>query len=501
MSSKPDVTRRAPLEMSPEEFRAAGHDLVDRIAAFLDTLRDRPVTPAEPPGELRALLGDDALPLEGRPAGPLVARAAELVIDHSLYNGHPKFWGYITSSAAPIGALADLLAASVNPNCGAESLAPVATQIEAQTVRWIADMIGFPRSCGGLLVSGGNMANFVGFLAARKAKAPWDVRTRGASGGGRLAVYASQETHTWIQKATDLFGLGTEALRWIPTGADLAMDVGALEAAVEADRRAGVLPAIVVGTAGSVSTGAIDPLPEIAALCRKHDMWFHVDGAYGAPAAMLPEAPERLKALHLADSVALDPHKWLYAPLEAGCALVRDPSHLRDAFAYHPPYYAMERPDDEPPLNYHEWGLQNSRGFRALKVWLGILQSGRDGYVAAIRDDIALARALDAAVAAHPELESGPGGLSIATFRFVPEDLAGRADAAAYLDELNREILTRLQTGGEAFVSNAVVGGRYLLRACIVNFRTQASDVAALPEIVARAGRAADAALRPASLQ
>jgi aromatic-L-amino-acid/L-tryptophan decarboxylase len=492
------MKRVSPLEMTPDEFRVAGHRLVDRIAEFLASLPERKVTPGQTPEQVRALLGDDGLPEQGTPAGPLLERATELLVEQSLFNGHPRFWGYITSSAAPIGALADLLAAAVNPNCGAWALSPMATEIEAQTIRWIADFIGYPRDCGGLLVSGGNMANFVGFLAARKAKIPWDVRSEGTGAGARPVVYASSETHTWIQKAADLFGLGTGAIRWIPTDAALEMNVAALAAAIEEDRAAGLTPLLVVGTAGSVSTGAIDPLHGIAEVCRAHGLWFHVDGAYGAPAAALPEAPERLKALSQADSIALDPHKWLYAPVEAGCALVRDRSLLSDAFAFHPVYYGFQKDGEEPPLNYYELGPQNSRGFRALKVWLGILQAGREGYVRSIREDIALARALDGAVRSHPELEPGPGGLSIATFRYVPAELRDESVAAAdYLDELNRELGVRLQAGGEAFVSNAVVGGRYLLRACIVNFRTRRSDVEALPGIVARIGRAVHAELRP----
>lgn len=495
------IDRASPLEMSPEEFRALGHETVDRIAEFLATIRSRPVTRAESPAAIRALLGADELPERGRPADEALAAATDLVIEHSLLNGHPRFWGYITSSAAPIGALADLLASAVNPNCGAESLAPVATQIEARTVRWIADLIGFPRDGGGILVSGGNMANFVGFLAARRAKLDWDVRSEGLAAGPQATVYASEETHTWVQKAADLFGLGTAAIRWIATDAALELDVDALARAIEADRSAGRRPFLVVGTAGSVSTGAIDPLPEIAALCRRHGLWLHVDGAYGAPAAALPEAPPRLHALSEADSVALDPHKWLYAPLEAGCLLVRDRAALTDTFAYHPPYYASQRAGEEPPLNYHEMGMQNSRGFRALKVWLGLLQAGREGYRQSIRDDIALTRALEEALCAHGRFELGPGGLSIATFRYVPADLAGRAGAETYVDELNREIVARVQAGGEAFVTNALVRGRYLLRTCIVNFRTQRADVEALPAVVDRVAREADAALRPAALR
>src|SRR5262249_4175180 len=239
-----------------------------------------------------------------------------------------------------IGALGDLLAASVNANVGANILSPMATELEAQTIRWIAELIGYPTDCGGLLVSGGNMANMIGLLAARKAKLPWDVRTKGMLGGAgrQLRLYASEETHTWVQKAADLAGLGTDAIRWIPTDDHLRMDTTALRAVLAEDLERGDLPFLLVGTAGSVSTGAIDPLPELAEIGREYGLWFHVDGAYGGLAAMLPDASEDLKGLSLADSVAVDPHKWLYAPLEAGCALVRDRRAMQDAFNYHPVY-------------------------------------------------------------------------------------------------------------------------------------------------------------------
>jgi glutamate/tyrosine decarboxylase-like PLP-dependent enzyme len=315
-----------------------------------------------------------------------------------------------------------------------------------------------------------------------------------APGSRPLRVYASAETHTWIQKATDLAGLGTDAIRWIPTGDDLRMDAAALRAAMERDRAAGDQPMLVVGTAGSVSTGAVDPLVEIAALCRDAGVWLHVDGAYGAFAAAVPGASADLRALALADSVAVDPHKWLYAPLEAGCVLVRDPERLRQAFAYHPPYYHF----GQEATNYTDFGPQNSRGFRALKVWLALRQVGRSGYARMIGDDIRLSERLHARVAAHPELEPVTQALSIATFRYVPPELRGAADGdgAAYLNALNEALLERVQRSGEAFVSNAVIRGRYVLRACIVNFHTGAGDVDALPEIVARLGREVHAALR-----
>ena len=500
--------RIAPLEMTPTEFRKVGFQLVERIAEFLCSLPDRPVTPNEPPAVIREALGTGSLPQQGTEARDLLEEAADLLFDHSTFNGHPRFMAVITSSAAPIGALGDLLAAAVNPNLGGWPAAPMGTEIEAQTIRWIAEMIGYPGDCGGLLVSGGNMGNFVGFLAARKAKASWDVRASGMAGkdSRRMRVYTSSETHTWIHKATDMFGLGTDAIRWIPVDERLCMDMTALRNQIQEDIEAGDLPFLVIGTAGTVSTGAVDPLPEIAAICREHDLWFHVDGAYGGFAAVLLNdgngtVPGDLKGISEADSVAVDPHKWLYAPLEAGCALVRNPEALRDAFSYHPPYYHFADLA-EPTIDYHEYGPQNSRGFRALKVWLALRQVGRAGYKEMISDDIQLAQALYRLVDDQPELQAFTRGLSITTFRYVPPDLApGPESVEAYLNQLNIEVLNRLQRSGEALVSNAVIGGAFLLRACVVNFRTSLVDIEALPGIVIRIGREVDAAMRSAELK
>jgi glutamate/tyrosine decarboxylase-like PLP-dependent enzyme len=483
--------------MDAETFRALGHRLVDQLAASLDAIARGPITRDESPSAVRqALELSGPLPEAGVDPGVLLERTARRLFAHSLFNAHPRFFGYITAGPAPIGVLGDFLASAINANAGSWTLAPAATEIESQTVRWIAELIGYPIACGGLLVSGGNMANVVCFLAARAANAGWNVRERGVVGeaGQRLRVYGSTETHTWIQKAADIGGLGTDAIRWIPTDADLRMDVAALRKQIEMDKAAGDVPCLVVGTAGSVSTGAIDPLRDIAALCKAHGIWFHVDGAYGGFAAALPDAPADLHALALADSVAVDPHKWLYAPLEAGCALVRDPEHLRAAFAYHPPYYHF----DEHATNYVDYGPQNSRGFRALKVWLALQHAGAAGYRAMIADDMRLSRAMADAVRGHDDLELVTQGLSITTFRCVPADLrstAGGETTARHLDALNRAVLDRLQRGGEAFVSNAVVRGRYVLRACIVNFHTTRADVDAAVEIAARLGREVHAEL------
>jgi glutamate/tyrosine decarboxylase-like PLP-dependent enzyme len=494
--------RRAnPLDIDPAQFRAAGHALVDRVADLLATIGDRPVAPNVTPKELRARLGDARLPEAGDDPVALLDQATSLLFENSTFNGHPRFFGYITGSAAPIGILADMLASAVNPNCGAWSLSPIATEIERLAVRWVAEFIGFPANAGGLLVSGGNMANMVCFFAARAwlaSKNGWDLKGQGNSAGdlSRLTVYTSAETHTWIQKAGELSGLGGNAVRWIDVDGDQRMRMDRLRERIADDRRAGFRPFMVVGTGGSVATGAVDPLDEIAAVCKEEGIWFHVDGAYGAPAARVPGAPPALAALGEADSLAIDPHKWLYSPLEAGCALVREPEALRAAFSHRPSYYHFAGPPDDPPTNFYEWGPQNSRGFRALKVWLGFRQIGRAGFTQLISDDIALARRMYENVDAHPDLEALTCGLSIATFRYVPQNLSSSLSAderTNRLNELNSQLLTRLQESGAVYLSNAVVDGVFSLRACIVNFRTSVADVDAIPEIVAAHGRALSA--------
>ena len=496
-SDEDSEPRVSPLAMDSRQFRELGSQLVERIASFLETLPERPVTRAESPASVRTALGSDrTLPPHGADPAMLLNRAADLLMEHSLFNGHPRFFGYITSSAAPIGALGELLASAVNANVGAWLLSPMASEIEAQTIRWMAEMLGYPVDCDGLFVSGGNIANLVCFLAARQAKAGWDVRTEGM-GGKRLRVYCSKETHTWIQKAADIAGLGTDAIRWIATNREMQINVSELREQIREDLEAGDKPIMVVGTAGSVSTGAVDPLPELAALCREFDLWFHVDGAYGGLAAVLPDAPVALFGLREADSVAVDPHKWLYAPLEAGCALVRNAEALRNAFAYHPPYYHF----GIEATNYFDLGPENSRSLRALKVWLALQQVGREGYVRMISDDVELARELFRRIADYAEIEALSQSLSITTFRFVPAGLNPRSEPNFdYLNKLNLELLTRLQDSGEFYLSNAVIDGKYALRACIVNFRSTKADIEALLPFVIALGRDLDRTLRPQEL-
>lgn len=493
------------INMPPEEFKAAGMQLLEKIGSFLSDLPHKPVTTAEQPSAIRAHLVHKELPKEGMAAADLLVQASDLLFDHSLFNGHPRFWGYITSSAAPIGALAELLTAAVNANVGAFVLSPMATEIEKQTIEWIGEFVGYSPQSKGVFVSGGNMANFIGFLAARRAT----MQGIRESGIPRIAeremsqdnsqpiseqsetpkhlVYCAQGTHTWIQKATDLFGFGTDSIRWIKIHDSGQIDCQDLQNTIASDVQKGHHPFLIVGNAGSVSTGAIDDFEKLSAIAKTFHTWFHIDGAYGAPAAGLEENKEQFKGIELADSLALDPHKWIYAPLEAGCLLVKDARLLTDTFNFHPEYYNFDGREDDSPVNMVDYSMQNSRGFKALKVWLILQQLGSNGLKDLIRKDIFLAAELNDKLKQLANFRVFTKHLSIVTFQYVPENNNGDT---AYINTLNQHLVNKLQEGGKVFLSNAVIHGNYCLRVCFVNFRTQVGDLDFLIDLVKVEGEA-----------
>ena len=388
--------RTASLEMGPEEFRKLGYRLVDQVAEFLGSLPKRPVTRGESPRDIRAILGDSPLPDHGTAPELLLEEAVRLLMEHSLFNSHSRFMGFITSPAAPLGALGELLAAAVNPNVGGWILSPMASEIEAQTIRWIAEMIGYPREAGGIPVTGGTMANFVAFLAARHAKCNWDARTHGLGGEEHAdwRVYASTETHTWIHKAVDLFGMGLDSIAWVSANPDQRINTTELREKIGADKAKGDLPFMVIGTAGTVSTGAVDPLPELACIAREHGLWFHVDGAYGGFAAVVPDAPEDLRGIREAELgrpwIPTNGSTRRWRPAAPGA---RPERPARRVHAIWPFLLKLLQDADEPSITF-EYGPENSRGFRALKIWLALRQVGREGYAQMIGDDIRLARTL-----------------------------------------------------------------------------------------------------------
>ena len=484
-----EENRVSPLDIGEEKFRELGTKLADRISGLTSSMSERLVTKGEKPSSIRKMLQNFQFNEGGRDADDLLNQTADILFDYSLFNGHPRFWGYITSTPASIGILGDFLASAVNQNTGAQILSPVATEIEKQAIAWMAEFIGYTPECGGILVSGGNMANFTGFLAGRTAKAPDDFEQKGFSGdASKMRIYCATTIHTWIDKAAILFGHGTDAVRQIPVNEKNQMDNSILEEAIKKDLGEGLKPFMVIGTAGDVSTGVVDDLEGISKICKKFDLWFHVDGAYGAPAAILPELNEMFKGLAEADSIAMDPHKWLYAPLEAGCTLVKNPQHLIDAYSSHPVYYNFHTVEGDSYQNFYELGLQNSRGFRALKVWLQLQQVGKEGYREMIRDDVKLAGYLYDLANESKELVAETHSLSITTFRYVPEGFETSHDDE-FLNKLNEELVNRLQAEGEVFLSNALVLDKYCSRVCIVNFRTEKKDIEFLVELAAKKGR------------
>lgn len=457
----------------------------DAVAEHRAMLRERPVF-----GKIgaQASLFDEPLPEEGRPFDEVLAFAREHILPFPMGNSHPRFYGFINATADPVGITADYLAAAMNPNCWGGDHAAI--HVERRVMAWIAELLGYPPEAEGILVSGGSMANFTALAAARRAMTPGNVREEGMAGNHRprLTVYASDQVHSCVDKAVDLLGIGTNNLRKIPSDGQFRLPMDALARAVGEDRRAGAAPAIVVGSAGTVNTGAIDPLDEIADFCRREGLWFHTDGAYGAMARLAPGLAPLFAGLERADSIAADPHKWLYVPYEAGATLVREPGRLAATFRKFPEYLASDPESPFPgPAWFAERGVELSRGFKALKVWMGLKTHGRRGYAAAIENDVRLAQFLAAEVDRRPEFERlADSVLSIANFRYRPP---GRSLSDEDLDRVNRRIVNRLVGDGSFFLAPTILKGRASLRVSITNFRTTEADLLLLLDECQRIGK------------
>jgi glutamate/tyrosine decarboxylase-like PLP-dependent enzyme len=466
-----------------EEFRRLAHRALDDAIDDLATVRERPVWRPVPEDVVRRFHE----PLPARPEDPeaIYREFRESIAPYGMGNTHPRFWSWYMGAGTAFGALGDFLAAMLNPNMGGGK--HVANHVEAQVVDWCKEIVGLPPAAGGLLVSGGSMANFVGLAVARNATAGIDVRAEGVQGlPARTTIYASTEVHSCVQKAIELLGLGSRALRKAPVDAAFRVDVGALAAMIEADRAAGLEPCCVIGTAATINTGSVDDLEALADLCAREKLWFHVDGAIGAVLALSPRHRGLVAGIERADSVALDLHKWLQIPFEAGCALVRDRQLHRSTFALTPEYLERtERGLASGPLWFSEYGLQLSRCFRALKVWMSFKEHGSERYAALIDRTIEQAQRLAGLVAQTPHLElMAPVVTNIVCFRYNPG-----GSTVAELNALNEELLIRLHESGVAAPSYTTLGGSYCLRAAIANHRTRDDDLPVLVEAVARLGR------------
>ena len=469
-----------------EEIRRIGYRVVDLIAGHLTALPGEPVFRPVPPKLAQTLLSTPA-PQDPVSADDILRAFQETIEPYPFGNGHPRFWGWVNSPPAVMGVFADALAAAMNPSCAGGNHAAI--YLERQVTAWFRDLLGFPATSMGLLVSGGSMATMTALTVARHVKSGVEVRVNGLrEAPAPFAFYMSAEAHSCARKAIELLGFGSASVRTIATGVDYRMDVDALEAAIADDRAHNVRPIAVIATGGSTNTGAIDDLHSIAGVCRRHDIWMHVDAAYGGPAILSAEYAGELRAVAQADSVALDPHKWLFVPVEAGLVIVRDAEAMRSAFSLVPPYIRQSGSAGEVyglPW-FSEYGFQQTRGFRALKVWMTLQQFGLKGYREVIEENLALAAYLADRVRNAPDVElAAPPSLSVVCFRFVG-NRDGDDDAIA---ALNRALLERLQLGGEAFLTSTELRGRYVLRACIVNYRSRREDVDRMLEAVRTIGQ------------
>ncbi|HZB74681.1 MAG TPA: aminotransferase class V-fold PLP-dependent enzyme [Solirubrobacteraceae bacterium] len=467
------------LAWSPEQARELGGGVLDLWTELLARLPDERVTREREPAEVAAAL---ALPVpeEPMPTEAVLAHLRALTFDQSLHMGHPAYFAYITGAGTVPGAAAELLAAGLNQCSGGYRLGPGAAEIELHLTRWLASRFGLPEGAGGMIMTGGAMANFVGLKCARDQRLGVEVRERGVAAAGPVAVYASEEAHVVIRRAADMLGLGADSVRAIAVDGEQRMRVDALREALARDVAGGVLPLAVSATAGTTTTGSVDPLPELAALAREHGAWFHVDAAYGGAVVLSDTLRPLLAGTEHADSIAVDPHKWMYTPQSAGCVLLRDFGHLSRSFHADASYIWLDEAARHG-IDFAMHGPQFSRGFAALKVWVSLLAHGRAAYARRIEHDVALAAYLGELVAERDEWElMCPPRLSICCFRHRPAAWAGTEEE---LDRHNERLMTAIHADGRVYCSNAVIDGRFGLRACIVNFRTEAEDVERLLDV------------------
>jgi glutamate/tyrosine decarboxylase-like PLP-dependent enzyme len=465
----------------PEEIRALGRAAVDLVAVYYDTIGERPVLVPTTSRALRDLL-DEPLPQAGTDFETLLKTLDDVIARYSRHSAHPRFFGYVSSPGTPVTSVGSMLAAALNINVTCWRSGPAATDLEHLTIDWMKEILGYPAQAGGLLVSGGSMANFAALAAARSAKAPGNVVRDGMAAAGRMCAYVSSEGHFSISKAAGMLGIGESNVRAVAANARMEIDMADLERVVRQDLAAGHRPFCVAANAGTTATGAFDPIGELADFARRYDLWLHVDAAYGGFAALAPSARHLFARIGEADSVALDPHKWLYLPVGCGCVLYRDPSTAHAAFSHAADYTRAIGLERDEAFAFWDYGPELSRPFRALDLWLLLKYAGAARLAEAVEQNIACARYFGELVTASGDCELlAPVGLSIFCFRYAPPGYEGDLNA------LNERILVKLQRAGSSYLSNAMVNGKFALRGCVLNYRTTKRDMEILLEDVRRA--------------
>jgi glutamate/tyrosine decarboxylase-like PLP-dependent enzyme len=471
-------------QAAAQQVREMVTQALEVVARYYDELPAMPVMPVTTAGAVRNLLSEP-LPTEPATVTDALRIVRDVVYPLSRHNGHPRFFGYVASPGSAAAIMGDLLAAGLNANVTSWRWAPAAAQIEHVVVDWLKSMIGCDSRAAGVLVSGGSMAN-LSALAVARTRADPDIGRFGAGRRGSLQVYTSSETHFSIEKAARLLGIGSENVQAIPTDTSLRMDLAELDRRIDRDRRAGRNPMCIVANAGTVNTGVVDPLDEIANIAERHQVWLHVDGTYGALAALAPSTKHLFKGIERADSVALDPHKWLYTSLGCGCVLYRNPQSAIDTFAHRAEYTRPVGLVRDEAFAFWDLSPELSRPFRALSVWLQIKLWGTRDLASAIESNIACARHFGSLVQKSQDFELlAPVSLSIFCFRYRPAGYTGDLNA------LNERILINLQRAGSSYLSNALLGGKFALRGCVLNYRTTVQDMDVLLEDIRTAARAA----------
>jgi len=489
------------LDISEAEMRELSSQVTQLVTEYFSEVSTLPVFPETSGGKTIGKIGA-SLPIEGEPLERLL-NDCRVIIENSRHNGHPRFFGYVASPATPPGAFADLIASTLNTNLTSWRSGPAATEIERTVVSWLASLIGYSdetQEAHGLLTSGGSMANLTALLIAHRAKSDADVAATGLwNSRTPMTIYASDQIHMSIPKAADILGLGRAQVRLIDSDDRFRMNVASLRRTLANDLRNGLKPFCVVASGGTVNTGAVDPLDDIAEVANEFGLWFHIDGAYGALAALDEKKRPLFRGIERADSVSLDPHKWLYVPIDSGCLLFRDEARARAAFSFEgADYIKVHEQNANEAFAFWNYGPELSRRFRALKIWLTLRYYGVRRIAQSISEDNALAAYLGEQVEAATDFEllASPE-LSICCFRYVPPALQTKlrtsdgvdATIDAELDQLNTNIMNVVQRGGRAYLSSATIRGKFALRACITNFRTTRSDIDQTLQIIREAAR------------
>src|SRR5947199_5748930 len=466
------------LDPSADEIRDWGNSVIQFMLEYLGDLRDRPVYRRMCSREIGGRL-ERAMPIKGIDFNDLLKVFRETIVPFSRQNAHPRMFGYVQSPGTPLAAFADLLASVLNANLTVWRSAPAPVELERLTIDWIRQILGFNAGAGGLFVSGGSIANFAAIAAARQAK---DYLS------GRLRIYASSETHFSIAKAAALLGIGRENVRLVAVDERFRMRLDDLVAKITADLETGYVPFCVVANAGTVNTGAIDPLQEIREVANRFQLWMHVDGSYGAFAVLAESARKLFEGIERADSIALDPHKWLYLPVDVGCVIYREPEIARSAYAHEAEYTRIIGEEADEAFAFWDYGPELSRRFRALKVWMWLKGVGLDFLGDAIESNLACARHFESMVRASDDFEMlAPVELSVFCFRHVPVLLRNESPQA--IDAFNERLLIALQRDGSSYLSNATLGGRFALRGCVLNYRTTLRDMEILLDDLRRVAK------------